>query len=95
MEFLLSGFFRRRLSSTSGIIYESATPKKVAKSERLDFENVETPRQPTFEEQEEDEEVQDESAIEIGVLEMLKQHHEDEVGGDEYGYDDYEYDDYQ
>lgn len=34
---------------------------------------------------------QDESAQEVGVLEMLKQHHEDEVGGDEYGYEDYGY----
>lgn len=33
----------------------------------------------------------DESANEMGVLQMLKQHHEDEVGGDEYGYDDYGY----
>lgn len=49
-------------------------------------------------EQEEDfdEELPDESANEIGVLQMLQQHHEDEVGGgDEYGYDDYGYDDYQ
>lgn len=49
-------------------------------------------------EQEEDfdEELPDESANEIGVLQMLQQHHEDEVGGgDEYDYDDYGYDDYQ
>lgn len=31
----LNSFFRRRLSSTSGIIYEPATPKKVAKNARL------------------------------------------------------------
>lgn len=31
----LNSFFRRRLSSTSGIIYEPATPKKVAKNHRL------------------------------------------------------------
>ncbi|CAG9765683.1 unnamed protein product [Ceutorhynchus assimilis] len=45
------------------------------------------------EEEEEDfyEEKPEETAKEMGVLQMLKQHHEDEIGGDEYGYDDYGY----